>query len=464
MRKNWINALGLVLVGVLLGGCKPYLPIELDSYKYLCPSEKGNDLCRPEGKWKDTVRVPAKPLSAIGDSSTTNLDAIKVAITDSYLLKVRTDGNLDSCLKSKLSSHPDLMDRVQITEGTDQPVGISSVIDSEIMIAAIQRLKGELEAAVGSDIAAKFADKFSSAYSQTLKSKKAFDGQFRYYKVVLDSGTLNLPLGLGHCKDKTVITALNGVLILSLAMNMSIDFQSDANATFDSVLDASFSDVSVAQKLRDVKATATMEFSQEFNKRVHRLFSTQVSIKNQYYPMWAQYERAVPHNQPQTYHSKDEYRTVATTKITEDFSAVSHASGKSFESQGITYRGEEAGREANVCVTPSGATRTFLVDPAQASVLTSNGKESISIHFNYPYTAVGFDTYINQKGPVTIEVLTYDDVLIGRFKSDPKQKPTDVGFWGIVAHEPITEIRWISEGGDVANTGIANLIAGSALY
>jgi len=123
---------------------------------------------------------------------------------------------------------------------------------------------------------------------------------------------------------------------------------------------------------------------------------------------------------------------------------------------GITYTGTQA-TNPNVWVASPGYTN-FGVPLTTSSVLTANGPEDFVIDLSgFSYTAMSFDAYLNNLGPVVVEV----------YGSDPTPMLTHIdlrgaGMWftGYVTGEPITSIHWIAVGGEQVNTGIDNLRLG----
>ncbi|MBN1505702.1 MAG: hypothetical protein JW955_02590 [Sedimentisphaerales bacterium] len=148
----------------------------------------------------------------------------------------------------------------------------------------------------------------------------------------------------------------------------------------------------------------------------------------------------------------------ADVTLVEDFEAVTpkDTALPSFTSNGITYTGTQASNP-NVWVASPGYTN-FGVPTTTSSVLTSTGPEDFVIDLSaFSYTAVSFDAYLNNLGPVIVEV----------YGSGPTPMLTHVdlrgaGMWftGYTAAEPITSIHWTSVGGAQVNTGIDNLKLG----
>lgn len=134
----------------------------------------------------------------------------------------------------------------------------------------------------------------------------------------------------------------------------------------------------------------------------------------------------------------------------------------SFVSQGVTYTGIGGLYGGNVWVTGKEYTNFGVPVPAGASVLTASGDEDFTVAMTFvgPITAVGFDTYLNYDGPVTIQVENNDGWTTTSFSHDPET----IGFFGVSSDSPITTIRWMSPitpgGYQQVNTGIDNVQIG----
>lgn len=151
------------------------------------------------------------------------------------------------------------------------------------------------------------------------------------------------------------------------------------------------------------------------------------------------------------------FDAATTISITETFDSVEpkDTAISSFVSQGVTYAGVGNG---NVWVTGHAYSNFSVPVPAGASVLTATGNEDFTVGMTFvaPITAVGFDTYLNQYGPVTVRV---EDAQ-GWTATTVNHDPTDVGFFGVTSSSPISTIRWTAIGGETINTGIDNVQIG----
>ncbi len=160
---------------------------------------------------------------------------------------------------------------------------------------------------------------------------------------------------------------------------------------------------------------------------------------------------------------RDAFAANTTINFTETFSSVSlkDTSLSAFTSQGIIYRPYTTG--GNVWVTGRAYTNFGVpLVPAGANVLTENYNEdfTVSIPTGLSFTAVGFDTYLNSYGPVTIEVHTHQGWTTTTL---PNDNYTAIGFFGVTSTIPITYIRWTAVDGQIQNTGIDNVQFGSVV-
>ena len=150
------------------------------------------------------------------------------------------------------------------------------------------------------------------------------------------------------------------------------------------------------------------------------------------------------------------FDAATTIGITETFDSVTpkDAALTSFVSQGVTYAGVG---NSNVWVTSYPYTN-FGVAVPDPTVLTATGNEDFTLGMTFvtPITAVGFDTYLNQYGPVTVQV---EDAQ-GWTTTTVEHNPTTIGFFGVTSSSAISTIRWTAIGGEVVNTGIDNVQIG----
>lgn len=157
------------------------------------------------------------------------------------------------------------------------------------------------------------------------------------------------------------------------------------------------------------------------------------------------------------------FDAVTDISVVETFESVSpkDTALASFVSNGVTYTGLAGTPFPNVWVASPGYTN-FGVAVTLSSVLTSNGAEDFKVDLDLgsPSTAIGFDTYLNASGPATIEVHGSGG-LLGTYSLT--HDPTQVGFFGVTANEPIYKIRWTTTGGQTVNTGIDNVRTGAVI-
>jgi len=164
---------------------------------------------------------------------------------------------------------------------------------------------------------------------------------------------------------------------------------------------------------------------------------------------------------PSVYTSYGTFDVVADTTLVEDFEAVvpKNTALPSFTHNGITYAGTQA-TNPNVWVASSGYTN-FGVPVTTSSVLTSTGPEDFVVDLSaFDYTAIAFDAYLNNLGPVVVEVYGSAPTPIMTISDG---RGAGMWFTGITTDEPITSIHWTSVGGASVNTGIDNLLVGYAV-
>lgn len=108
-------------------------------------------------------------------------------------------------------------------------------------------------------------------------------------------------------------------------------------------------------------------------------------------------------------------------------------------------------------ITPS--TSSQINPDALSNVLATNGNEDIDITFTGPApTAIGWDTYTNQFGPVVITVFDPADNLIASYRL--VQAPNTIGFVGITSFVPIGRVHWLADRGGIEHTGLDNVRVG----
>ena len=154
--------------------------------------------------------------------------------------------------------------------------------------------------------------------------------------------------------------------------------------------------------------------------------------------------------------SQAAFSSLSTTTLVEDFEdfAPKDRSVPAFARNGISYQ-----TQSDPLYVASPGYTNFGVPLTESTVLTANGEEDFTMTFEADVVAVGFDTYTNNFGPVTIEVYG-DGGLLDSFSLN--QDSTEVGFLGITSSERITSIFWSSVNGRTVNTGVDNIRLGFA--
>ena len=162
---------------------------------------------------------------------------------------------------------------------------------------------------------------------------------------------------------------------------------------------------------------------------------------------------------PTLYTDATAFSVAENAVLIEDFEAVvpKDTALASFTSNGITYSGVGG---TNVWVASPGYANFGLPGLTTTSILTATGNEDFLIALGARANkAVGFDVYLNNFGPVTVEYFGAADNLIATV-SDGRGGGA-VRFLGLVADEPIYKIHWTAVGGQTINTGVDNLLLGT---
>jgi hypothetical protein len=160
------------------------------------------------------------------------------------------------------------------------------------------------------------------------------------------------------------------------------------------------------------------------------------------------------------YTSKASFDAASSTSLLETFEAwvPKDVQLAVIASNGVTY-------------TPNPPTNVFVSSPGYnnygagvgtttTSILTANGDEDFTATFSTPYTAIGFDVYLNGLGDVTVSIYGTSG-LLDTFV-DTRNLDT-LEYYGFVSDEAITAIRFDSTLGGQLNTGIDNVAVGDAL-
>ncbi|MBD3420015.1 MAG: PEP-CTERM sorting domain-containing protein [Chitinivibrionales bacterium] len=153
----------------------------------------------------------------------------------------------------------------------------------------------------------------------------------------------------------------------------------------------------------------------------------------------------------------------ADIALAEDFESVPVAYNtalSSFSNNGLTYSGVSSSPfSPNVWIASPGYTNFGIPGPTTSSILTATGNEDFLVIDVAPdQTAIGFNTYLNDFGDVTVTVTEIDgQVTVFDYYHDPE----DVGFLGVIADDAIASLQWTAQGGEKINTGIDNVYAGT---
>jgi hypothetical protein len=161
------------------------------------------------------------------------------------------------------------------------------------------------------------------------------------------------------------------------------------------------------------------------------------------------------------YTDKNVFNSAVATTLVEDFESVTpkDTSLAAFTHNGISYTGFAGVPFPNVWVASPGYNEFGAgVGTTTTSILTANGDEDFTASFVMPVKAVGFDTYYNGLGPVTVEVYGASGLLDTFNVSPGIPTPNDKEYLGILSiGEPITAFRWTSTLGGQLDTGIDNV-------
>ncbi len=155
------------------------------------------------------------------------------------------------------------------------------------------------------------------------------------------------------------------------------------------------------------------------------------------------------------------------TVLVEDYEGVTPKGTAlaSFTSNGITYTGLQDPTIVmpNVWVAPAGYTNFGIPGATTSAILVSTGYEYFEIDLSaWSPTAIGFDVYLNNDGPVTTRYYDSDDNLL--FFIEDYRISTSIRFLGVLCDEPIARMTWESAvvRGQQVNTGLDNLRLGQA--
>ncbi len=114
----------------------------------------------------------------------------------------------------------------------------------------------------------------------------------------------------------------------------------------------------------------------------------------------------------------------------------------------------------NVYINLANYTNFGVPGQIGTQVITANGDEDFELFLSTPTTNIGFDTYLNQFGPATIRLYTAGHQLLDT--NIHNHDSTKVGFFGVISDVPLTSIRWTTTVGRAINTGMDNILIGTA--
>ncbi len=162
------------------------------------------------------------------------------------------------------------------------------------------------------------------------------------------------------------------------------------------------------------------------------------------------------------YMDKSSFLSATGAMLVEDFESVfpKDVELPSITHNGVTYTGIQA-TNPNVWVTgPAYVYDNFGAPLASQSVLTSDYNEEFTVDLGiHASRAVGFDTYYNNLGPLSIEFEGSGGTSLATVTI---YNPNTGGmmFVGLVLDDPIYGFKWTAVGGETMNTGMDNLYTG----
>jgi hypothetical protein len=148
-----------------------------------------------------------------------------------------------------------------------------------------------------------------------------------------------------------------------------------------------------------------------------------------------------------------------TASLIEDFEATGQPTDtqiyNSFSHNGVTYIGHAGTPAANVYLASAGYNNFGAgVGTTTSTILVANGDESFEVLFSAPVTSLGFDTYFNGLGPVTVKLFNGATETFS-FSVDGYDHRGHLGFTNT---GPVTSFTFVSTLGGRLNTGIDNLL------
>jgi PEP-CTERM motif len=152
-----------------------------------------------------------------------------------------------------------------------------------------------------------------------------------------------------------------------------------------------------------------------------------------------------------------------TSSLIEDFESVSggmlDAILPSLSRPTATYTPYAGVPFFNVYVHLPGAADFAPGNPAQSKVLVANGDEDFAGVLVTSAGALGFDVYLNDLGPLTVNFYNGASLLGSIAFLADANSTNNFQFAGITSAIPITSFRFTSTAGGTFNTGIDNLLA-----
>lgn len=166
---------------------------------------------------------------------------------------------------------------------------------------------------------------------------------------------------------------------------------------------------------------------------------------------------------PVYFGDKASFDAATTNTLIEDFLGFADGStdtlGDGFVSNGITYTRLTGTVSTQKLLVVEG--NPFFGPGTVSHVLTDNNDDHWRMDFSSPSRAVGFDTYLNFIGTANIQIFDTSNNLIDTFVQ--AHEFTNVGFFGILADQNIGSIIWRTFDGSTQNTGLTNIVQGSAI-
>lgn len=159
------------------------------------------------------------------------------------------------------------------------------------------------------------------------------------------------------------------------------------------------------------------------------------------------------------YTDRAAFVSASTIALTDDFvTNLPNVFGSSFTRSGVTY----SALTSDIGIAGPGYTNfgAGVTLPTVEYIVTGNGNENFIASFATPYTAVGFDAFLNGAGASSVSFLDGNGGLLGIYTFSGAAN--DREFIGILSDTAIASFHWAGVGGEDLNTGFSNLVAGEA--